>query len=291
MSASYQSSHLKRVRSTKAEVDRRRDALWYIVKDMKPMTVRQVFYQASVEGIVAKTEAGYDKVQTDLAWMRRAGIMPYTWLADSTRWQRRPNTYTSIQEALEETARLYRKSLWVDANAYVEVWLEKDALAGVVTPITYAYDVALMVARGYASLSFLHGAAQKIKTLEVPAYIYHFGDYDPSGVDAAEKIEQTLKEMAPDAEIHFDRCAVLPTQISMWDLPTRPTKTTDSRSKNFGDISVELDAIRPDVLRDLVEKMIQIHLPAEQLKVLRAAEESERQLLDGLVGMMTGEAQ
>jgi len=29
-----------------------------------------------------------------------------------------------------------------------------------------------MVARGYASLSFLHEAAEYISTLEVPAYIY-----------------------------------------------------------------------------------------------------------------------
>ena len=108
------------------------------------------------------------------------------------------------------------------------------------------YDVPLMVARGYASLSFLHSAAEYIGDLDVPAYIYHFGDFDPSGVNAGEKIEQTLREMAPDAEIHFERIAVTPDQIAQWDLPTRPTKTTDSRSKGFGDISVELDAIPPD---------------------------------------------
>ena len=100
-----------------------------------------------------------------------------------------------------------------------------------------------MVARGYASLSFLHSAADYIGQLGVPTYIYRFGDYDPSGVNAAEKIEQTLREMAPNAQIHFQRVAVQPWQIEEWDLPTRPTKTSDTRSKNFGDISVELDAI------------------------------------------------
>ena len=230
--ATYQASPIKRHRSTKAE--KRRNALWDIVKGMKPMTVRQVFYQASVLSIVEKTEAGYNKVQTDLVHMRRAGELPYAWLADNTRWQRKPDTHSSIQEALEDTARLYRKALWADADAYVEVWLEKDALAGVVLPVTSAYDVPLMVARGYASLSFLHSAADKIRTLERPAYIYHFGDYDPSGVNAGEKIKQTLKEMAPHAEIHFERCAVLPSQIYTWGLPTCPTKQSDSRSKSFG---------------------------------------------------------
>jgi hypothetical protein len=282
----YQASQKKRHRATRAEVQRRRDALYGIIAKMKPMTVRQVFYQSTVNDIVEKTEAGYDKIQTDLVQMRRTGALPYAWLTDNTRWQRRPNTYSSIQEALQETARLYRKALWTDASAYVEIWLEKDALAGVILPITYALDVPLMVARGYASLSFLHSAADKIRTLDVPAYIYHFGDYDPSGVNAGDKIEQTLKEMAPDAEIHFERCAVLPSQIYTWELPTRPTKQSDTRSKNFGDISVELDAIRPDLLRDLVQEAIQWHLPPEQFKVLKAAEESERKLLGGLVGML-----
>ena len=88
--ATYQACPIKRHRSTKAE--KRRNALWDIVKGMKPMTVRQVFYQASVLSIVEKTEAGYNKVQTDLVHMRRAGELPYAWLADNTRWQRKPDT-------------------------------------------------------------------------------------------------------------------------------------------------------------------------------------------------------
>ena len=250
---------------------------------MKPMTVRQVFYQATVRGIVGKLEVGYTKVQTDLVQMRRAGVLPYDWLADNTRWQRKPDTFTSVQQALEETARFYRKALWADADAYVEVWLEKDALAGVVYPITSKYDAPLMVARGYASLSFLHSAAEYINTLDVPTHVYHFGDFDPSGVNAGEKIEQTLMEMAPDAEIHFECVAVTLQQIRAWDLPTRPTKKTDTRAKKFGDVSVELDAIEPDALRDLVEKVIQRHLPAHQFRILKEAEESEQELLTRLV--------
>jgi hypothetical protein len=285
----YEAGQIKRARLTKAAVEQRRAFLYKIISEMKPMTVRQVFYQASVTGVVEKTEAGYNKVQTDLVQMRRSGELPFAWLADNTRWQRKPSTYSSIQQALDDTARLYRKALWNDADAYLEVWLEKDALAGVVFPITSAYDVPLMVARGYASLSFLHGAADYISDLEVPTYIYHLGDFDPSGVNAGEKIEETLKEMAPDAEITFERIAVNPEQIRAWGLPSRLTKTTDSRAKNFGDISVELDAIRPDTLRDLVESTIHRHLPPEQFKVLKAAEASERQLLKGLVGMVGGQ--
>ena len=78
--------------------------------------------------------------------------------------------------------------MWRDADSYVEVWLEKDALSGVLYPVTSEFDAPLMVARGYASLSFLHTAAEYIATLDRPAYIYHLGDFDPSGVNAALKI-------------------------------------------------------------------------------------------------------
>jgi hypothetical protein len=136
-------------------VEARREALLDIIAVGRPMTVRQVFYQATVRGLVEKAESGYGKVQADLTVMRRAGELPYDWLADNTRWQRKPRTFDSIEQALKDTATLYRKSLWTDADAYVEIWLEKDALSGAIYPVTSMSDVPLMVARGYASLSFL----------------------------------------------------------------------------------------------------------------------------------------
>jgi hypothetical protein len=287
-SAVYAASRIKRGRSTKAEILSRRQALYEIVDEQKPMTVRQVFYQATVRGIVEKAETGYDKVQRDLVEMRRDGMLPYGWLADNTRWQRKPTTYGSIEQALRETARLYRRDLWTDAGRHVEIWLEKDALAGVIYPVTDLYDVPLMVARGYSSLSFLHEAAEYISSLDVPSHIYHLGDYDPSGVDAGNKIDRDLREFAPNAEIHFERIAVNPDQINAWNLPGRPTKTTDSRAKNFGETSVELDAIAPDQLRHLVKETIQKHVNPVRLAMLHAAEESEKLLISGLVGMVPG---
>lgn len=257
----------------------RHEALIEIVNEIAPCTVRQTFYQATVRGVVDKDEAGYDMVQRALVALRRSGRIKYRQITDNTRWQIRPTTYDSLTDALQQTARLYRRAVWSDVDAYVECWLEKDALAGVVQPITAKYDVPLMVARGFSSLSFLHSAAEDIKNLDKPAYIYHLGDHDPSGVCAGQKIEQTLRQFAPDAEIHFERLAVLPEQIAAWKLPTRPTKKTDTRAKNFKGDSVELDAVHPDQLRQLVESAILRHLPDGQLDVLEAAEESERQLL------------
>lgn len=156
-----------------------------------------------------------------------------------------------------------------------------------ILPVTSKYDVPLMVARGYASLSFLSEAAQYMEAEERPVYIYHLGDFDPSGVNAGEKIEQTLRELAPTAEIHFERIAVTPRQIAAWSLPARPTKQSDSRAKGFSALSVELDAIDPNQLRALVNEAIERHLPSHEYRVLLAAEESERQAIVAFVQGMS----
>jgi hypothetical protein len=284
-SASLPKSRGHRGRPRDSATERRRAALIEIVRQAQPCTTRQVFYLAETRELVPKTEAGYGMVQRDLVLLRRERRIPYSWITDATRWQRKPRSYNSIDDALAETARLYRRNLWNDADCYVEIWCEKDALSGVIYPVTAACDVPLMVARGYSSLSFLHSAAEFIAELQTPVWIYHLGDYDPSGQDAARAIEKDLREMAPEAEIHFTPLAVTPDQIEAWNLPTRPTKESDTRSRTFGSkISVELDAIEPEKLRRLVEVAIGIHLPADQLEILKVAEKSEREILLGLAG-------
>jgi hypothetical protein len=271
---------IKRARASRSEMEARAEALLEIAEAMQPCTVRQAFYQATVRGIVEKTEAGYAKVQRQLAELRRDGALPWGWIADNTRWQRKPVTWDSLEDALENTARTYRRSLWTDAADYVEVWLEKDALAGVLMPVTSRWDVPLMVTRGYSSLSFLYEAASYIAEIDRPAHLYHFGDFDPSGQDAAAKIPATLRELAPGAEIVFEQVAVRPHQISDWHLPTRPTKATDSRTKNWtGGESVELDAIDANQLRELCDVNIRLHIDPAQLAVIETAEQSEREFL------------
>ena len=123
-----------------------------------------------------------------------------------------------------------------------------------------------------------------------PAYIYHFGDLDPSGVDAARDIEAKLRRYAPDAEIHFERPAVTRAQAEEWNLPTRPTKQTDTRAKKFVGTSVELDAIPAAKLRHLVRGCIERHIDQHQLSILRIAEESERQLLTKWAATYAGQS-
>ena len=177
-------------------------------------------------------------------------------------------------------------------DAYLEIWIEKDALAGVVESVTDRYDVPLMAARGYSSETYLYSTAVELEQQNRRCFIYHFGDFDPSGVNAAEKIEEGLRRLASSADITFERVAVTPAQIARWRLPTRPTKTTDSRAARWGggNDSVELDAIPPNTLRDLVRECIERHMPRPELERLKAIEDEERQqLLDFLASWRENE--
>jgi hypothetical protein len=276
----YRSRSVKRPRRTRDEVEGVRAAMYSLLEADHPMTVRQVFYQLVSHGVIAKTEQEYkNTVVAQLTQMRRARRLPFGWIADNTRWMRKPDTHRSLGDFLEDSQRFYRRALWNDQPVYVEIWLEKDALSGVVMQETAPWDVPLMVTRGYPSLSFLWSAAEMIAAHEKPAFLYYFGDHDPSGVDITRAVERGIREFAPDADIRFERVAVTPWQIEGLKLPTRPTKKSDSRSRNFAGESVEVDAIPAPILRLLVKRCIEGHIDQGALEKTQRVEEAERDTL------------
>ena len=275
----YETSPIKRRRRTRAEVEALDQVIVSVTRDNRPATLRQLFYRLVSLGVIEKTENQYKAIGRRLTELRWSGAIPFDWIADNTRWMRKPRSFTGLANALALTAQTYRRSLWADAPVYVEVWCEKDALAGVLYDVTEEYDVPLMVSRGYASLTYLHQAAQVISARNRPAFLYYFGDHDPSGLEIPQKIHSTLREMAPEAEIHFARVAVTPEQITSFNLPTRPTKRSDTRAKHFEGGSVEVDAIPPDDLRAIARDCIEQHVNHDRLRILEIAEESERGML------------
>ncbi|MEZ6235068.1 MAG: hypothetical protein R3B68_12850, partial [Phycisphaerales bacterium] len=176
----------------------------------------------------------------------------------------------------------YRRDLWRDQPCRVEIWLEKQALVGVVYDQTDEWGVPLYPCRGYPSVTYLADAAAAIRRCGKPTHIFYFGDFDPSGLDIPRVVERRLRDLAPEAEIHFDRVAVTEDQIKSMCLPTRPTKRTDSRAKGFEGGSVELDAIPPDDLRAIVRGCIERHVDTDLLERTRRIEELERESLAGL---------
>lgn len=284
--AVYGASPVKRSRRTKTEMESLRSELFSIVANIKPASVRQVFYQAVSRGLVAKTEAEYkNTVCRLLAEMRLEGEMPFGWIADGTRWQRKPKTHAGLRDALGDIHRTYRRNLWENQDAYIEVWLEKEALAGVIYQVTARYDVPLMVTRGYPSLSFLASAAEdiEIEGEDSEVFIYYFGDFDPSGLDIARNVEERLDEMASTTFINFERSAVTADQVDEMALPLRPTKRQDTRARGWVGGSVELDAIDPASLRRLVEERIEQHVDTDALRVIQTVEAEERAQLRRLI--------
>jgi len=257
-----------------------REAIYEVLQEIQPATVRQTFYQLVTRGVIGKTEGEYKQtVVRLLADMRRAEEIPFGWIADNTRWMRKPRSYSSLSDMLEQQRQFYRRALWDNQDNYVEIWLEKDALTGVIYEITQEFDVPLMVTRGYASISYLHGAAEAIAHKGKPAFLYYFGDHDPSGCDITRAVEDGIREFAVEADISFTRVAVTPDQIESLKLATRPTKPTDSRSKGFEGESVEVDAIPPNTLRQLVRSCIEAHIDREELQRVQMIEKEERNAL------------
>ena len=250
------------------------------------MTVRQCFYRLVASGAVDKTETEYKRtICRLLTEMRREGELPYSWIADNTRWIRKPRTFDSVEDALTATAQAYRRAVWRDLPVNIEVWCEKDALAGVLVDETAPYDVPLMVARGFSSESYLFNVAEEIVAAKRPTWIYYFGDHDPSGHKIEEDIEKRLRGFATGCEIHFERIAVTEEQIVEMHLPTRPTKRDGNpHAKGFDGDSVDLDAIPPLDLRRLARECIERHIPDGYMQALEVAEKSEREILMRIAG-------
>ena len=266
-----------------------------------PITIRGLYYQAEVNRVpgIGKDERGYKKTQKQVLDLRRAHRLPYDHIADSTRWMRKPTTFNGVEDALRETARLYRKSLWEAAEVYLEIWCEKDALAGVIYPVTDENDVALMVARGYASETFCYESVAAREDDPRPYVVFYLGDFDRAGVDAARTLKEKLERFGAEmgVDVDFVHLAIEPSDIrefapadekalvnlngqARW-LPTREPKRQTAAEKAWPHAcAIELDAIAPDDLRRMVREAIEHFLPAEQLKVLKVAEENERGILE-----------
>ena len=286
--SAYRACSIKRSRRTKADIDEIKAAIKAVLKADHPMTVRQVYYQLVVRGVIEKTEEEYQQtVIRLLTEMRIEGNIPFNWLVDESRRRRITATYNNIADAARDTAKFYRRSALRECPDYLEIWVEKEALSGVLWDVTSDYDVPLLVSKGMPSLTQLYGSAYQIaaaaRHADKESYIYQFGDHDPSGVLIPKTIERRLTELCAKFDCpgpNFERVALTKKQIAAFNLPTRPTKREGNRHANkFVGASVELDALPASELRSMVREVIERHISSRSLTALRVAEDSERDLL------------
>jgi len=86
-----------------------RAAVAQVLEEIQPATVRQLYYQLVSRAVIDKTEAAYKGLVHNLTVMRRAHEIPFDWLADNTRWMRKPRTYRSLKDMLEREQEFYRR--------------------------------------------------------------------------------------------------------------------------------------------------------------------------------------
>jgi hypothetical protein len=298
--SAYGSSTVKRRRRSDIELAQVDEAIVAAVESEHPVSLRGVYYRVVSAGAVEKTELGHRLVGRRLLALRREAVIPYSWITDGTRWISKPDSWSGLDQMLEDAAASYRRALWRDQAVEVHVFTEKDAISGVVMPVTARWDVPLGVLRGYTSESFAYSVAESVKAALYRGknvYLYQLGDHDPSGVDAwrdlQAKVLGFLGRLAEpthwewggvDYPVTFERIAVTEEQIAEYSLPTRPTKQKDSRAAGFTGGSVEVDAIPPTVLRGLVADAIIQHVDEESYRLTQVAEESERAVLYAMKG-------
>lgn len=275
----------KRQRLTKAGLAALDDAIVEAVELEAPVSLRGVYYRVVSAGAIDKTEAGYAKVGRRLVELRRSGRIPYGYITDGTRLTRKPKSWSGVDAMLTDAERSYKRMLWERQDAEVIIISEKEAITGTILPVTGEWDVELGVTRGYSSETFCHSIAETVAVNTwhgKTTYVYNVGDHDPSGENAWEVFQERVTDFEPDGDVEFERIAVTPAQIAEYDLMTRPTKKSDTRSARFRGESVEVDAIPPTTLRELVEAAIVQHIDEDELAITRELHERDLETLRDL---------
>lgn len=274
-----------RQRRTAAQMQRLRGLAYDVLAADHPQSVRHVFYRLTdprLPETVAKSDAGYTTVQRLLVQMRSDGEIPYSWITDATRRGHFVETYRDPAEAIEATARYYRRSPWDGSDLHLECWCESRSIAGVIEQETQRYAVPLYPSGGFASLTLPYEAAQHMRGAADgrPLHVLYIGDYDAAGVLIDRKIEDELRTHLPhDATFTFERIAVTAEQIDLMSLPTKPTK---DRRGGFEGGTVEAEAIPAGVMRQMLREAIERHIDPRVMDAISAAEASDRAALQFL---------
>jgi hypothetical protein len=221
------------------------------------LTLRQLYYQFVSRGLIANRQSEYKRLGDTINDARLAGAMDWNYIVDRTRNLRDLPHWADPQSILNAVASQYRTYRWDTQPYAVEVWIEKDALIGVIAGICEGQDVPYFSCRGYVSQSEMWSAAQRHLRYQANGQdpvVIHLGDHDPSGIDMSRDIADRLHLFGSRAEVR--RIALTMDQVDQYQPPPNPAKITDSRAENYieeyGTESWELDALDPATLAALI---------------------------------------
>lgn len=283
---------MSRKRSTQAEIDALiAEAKGVIARYPKMrLTVRQIYYALVSKHFVENSPSGYALVKRILKIARESKKIPYAAIEDRTRKivrgekkEESPESYfTRFYSYLKNLDGYYQLPRWWGQSKRVVVCLEKEALSGVFQKVTDEHAVDLVTFRGYPSITQLWELAQELGSEDKEIEILYFGDFDPSGVD----IERAAMDKLEDKHGIFfsvERIALTKAQVTQYNLPPDRSKPTDSRQKNFireqgVDWQVELDALDPNVLNQLIEDAIESHFDTK-VEAGKVVEQTKRRIV------------
>jgi hypothetical protein len=253
------------------------------------LTLRQLYYQfvatQPLEEPFLNKEQSYKRLGSIINDARLAGLIDWARIIDRTRNVTIPNAWTTPADIIESAAVSYQIDLWKDQRYYVEAWVEKDALIGVLEKPCKAWRLPSFSCRGYTSQSEVHGASKRLLSAvhrgKIPV-ILHMGDHDPSGVDMSRDITDRLS-MFCRQDVDLRRLALTIEQVQEQEPPPNPAKLTDSRCagyiEKFGDESWELDALSPTYIADLIDAEVLKLVDLGKFNARKVQEAEEKKLL------------
>ncbi len=285
----------KRFRAATLAIIEQANAIIAVYKEQGfSLMLRQLYYQFVARNLFENTSRNYKNFGKIISDARLAGLMDWKAIEDRTRNLQSPQCWDSPEEILQACERSYRRDMWANQPYRPEVWVEKEALAGVFEPVCDELGISLMACRGYMSQSEMWSNAMRLdKSMEVcEPIILHFGDHDPSGLDMTRDIEDRLRLFTGGVEVR--RIALDMDQIEEYDPPPNPAKWKDSRFGGYrdehGDESWELDALEPAVLADLVRREVLAVRDEDEWDVAVERERIERSRLTKLIEQLEPDA-
>lgn len=249
------------------------------------LTLRQLYYQFVSRDLIANKQSEYKRIGSIVNDARLAGMIDWDTIEDRTRNVQTHTSWEDPAEVIKSAAQWYAEDLWADQENVPEVWIEKDALIGVIEPICNKFRVPYFACRGNVSQSEQYRAGKRFEDIAYRGQrpiVLHLGDHDPSGIDMTRDNASRL-EMFAGEEVEVRRLALNMDQIRRYRPPPNPAKDTDSRyasyAERFGDKSWELDALDPKVIDRLIGAELEDLIDPDKWEAAQAREEGRRAVL------------
>jgi len=278
---------------TLATIERANSIIEEYQSDGMTLTLRQLYYQFVARGLLENKKRNYDNLGVTVSKARLAGLIDWDAIEDRTRFLRgRINSY-SPSSAIVGLQREYTINMWENQDYHVEVWIEKDALIGVIEGVCRRNDVDYFACRGYVSQSELYEAGKRMQRKESEGktcVVIHLGDHDPSGIDMTRDNGNRL-DLFSESYVDVRRIALNRDQIDEYSPPPNPTKLSDSRAEGYiaehGYSSWELDALEPRVMRDLLQETIDEYIDPDEWQEREALLQEHKSILNDAVNFVS----